>query len=66
MIAQKIRRNKLLNKQCDSVSCNIAATSAPWKVANLLGLWMEMICQYAIWPNLVKFSQVAECESGDW
>jgi hypothetical protein len=55
MIAQKIYRNKLLNKQLDIVSCNIAATTARPEVANLLVLWIEMNCQYAIWPILKKY-----------
>ena len=54
IIAQKIYRNKVLNKQFDTVSCNVAAMSVRWEAANLLELWIEMNCQYAIWPILKK------------
>ena len=48
-----LQKMSLINSD-DAVSCNIAATSMPWEAANLLGLWIEMICQYAIWPNLAE------------
>jgi hypothetical protein len=65
ILAQKMYCNKVLNKQRRIVSCNIAATSVPLEAANLLGLWIEMICQYAVWPILQKFSRVAERETRD-
>jgi len=37
------------------------------EVANLLGVWIEMICQYAIWPILKKYSawQIKEIRNPD-
>ena len=38
-------------KQLDIVSCHLFAMSPSPEAANLLGLWIEMKCQYAIWPS---------------
>ena len=58
-VAQKTHCKKYQYKHDDALSCHLPVTLPSRKVANLLGLWIEMNCQYAIWPNLNRIPTAA-------